>query len=56
MDYPKQKGEGFSNFYDYETYRIWDKNIKFPNDFKGSLLNTFKNKIIISSTERCYWI
>ena len=49
MDYPKWKGEGFSEFFDEETYRIWDKDIGFPKGFRDILLRTFRNRVIIPS-------
>ena len=33
MGYPKWKEERFSEFFDEETYRIWDKDAGFPKGF-----------------------
>ena len=49
IDYPKWKGEGFSEFFDEETYRIWDKDAEFPKGFRDILLRTFRNRVIIPS-------
>ncbi|XP_023888481.1 uncharacterized protein LOC112000560 [Quercus suber] len=49
MDYPKWKGEGFYEFFDEETYRIWDKDTGFPKGFRDILLRTFRNRVIIPS-------
>ncbi|KAF3960475.1 hypothetical protein CMV_014814 [Castanea mollissima] len=49
MNYPKWKGEGFSEFFDEESYRIWDKDTGFPKGFKEILLRTFRNRVIIPS-------
>ena len=49
MDYPKWKGEGFSEFFDEETYQIWDKDAGFPKGFRDILLRTFRNRVIIPS-------
>ena len=43
MGYPKWKEEGISEFFDEETYRIWDKDAGFPKGFKDILLRTFRN-------------
>ncbi|XP_075656766.1 uncharacterized protein LOC142626924 isoform X2 [Castanea sativa] len=49
MNYPKWKGEGFFEFFDEESYQIWDKDIGFPKGFKEILLRTFRNRVIIPS-------
>ena len=38
IDYLKWKGEGFSEFFDEEMYRIWNKNTGFLNGFRDILL------------------
>ncbi|KAF3960474.1 hypothetical protein CMV_014813 [Castanea mollissima] len=49
MNYPKWRGEGFFEFFDVESYRIWDKDTGFPKGFKEILLRTFRNRVIIPS-------
>ena len=49
IDYLKWKGEGFSEFFDEETYLVWDKNAGFLNGFRDILLRTLRNRIIIPS-------
>ncbi|KAF3963338.1 hypothetical protein CMV_012270 [Castanea mollissima] len=39
----------FSEFFDEESYRIWDKDTGFPKGFKEILLRTFRNRVIIPS-------
>ena len=49
IDYLKWKGEWFSEFFDEETYLVWDKNTGFLNGFRDILLRTLRNRIIIPS-------
>lgn len=43
INYLKWKGEGFSKFFDEETYLVWDKNTGFLNSFRDILLRTLRN-------------